>query len=229
MSRSGLRRGAAALGALLAVAALVVIWAARARIPHDLYVSELGADGMPTAGMFRVAFLLLVAGGALVAVAARGVRSRARLLRHWPPTVSLLISCAFFLVASQVPCTAGCPVPVPGSAAFTWQDFTHTSAAVLAFAAAAIAMLQCGFALGHPVLAVLSRACAIAVGGIAAVGGLMSVLSFYSWLGSRFEFVATTIGLGWVAVLGVALALERRRDAGGAAESEPEAELSAAA
>ncbi|TPX02633.1 DUF998 domain-containing protein [Schumannella luteola] len=209
--RSVARRLVAALGALLALAALALIWAARLSLPHDLYVSELGADGMPTAGAFRLALLLLVAGGALVALACRGIRSRARVLRRWTPTVSLLVSCAFFLLASQVPCTAGCPVPAPGSPLFTWQDFTHTSAAVIAFGAAAVAMLQCGFALGHPVLAVLSRASAIAVAGIAAIGGLMSVLSFYSWMGSRFEFTATTIGLAWVAVLGLSVALARQR------------------
>ena len=40
---------ASVAGCLLVVAALVIIWAARLSIPRALYVSELGAEGMPTA------------------------------------------------------------------------------------------------------------------------------------------------------------------------------------
>jgi hypothetical protein len=206
----------AAAGTAIVAAALVLLWAIRVEVPRDLYVSELGATGMPTARPFEVFLLLIVAGGSLVAWAGRGIRSRARLIGRWAPAISLWGACGLFLVDSQVTCTAGCPVPVPGPF-FTWQDFVHTSVAVLAFAAAAVAILQCAFAEGHPAIRRLSLICAIGVGLISAAGGLMSLLDFYSWFGSRLELVATTVGLGWMVVFGAALAVGRTRVTSGSA------------
>jgi hypothetical protein len=198
------------VGTATVAAALVLLWAIRFQVPGDLYVSALGATGMPTARAFEVFLLLIVAGGALVAWAGRGVRSRPRMLAAWTPAISIWVACGFFLVDSQVSCTAGCPVPVPGPF-FTWQDLIHTAAAILAFAAAAWAILQCAFAEGHPALRRLSFGCAVAVGAISAAGGLMSLLDFYSWFGSRLEIVATTVGLGWLVVFGGTLAFGGRR------------------
>jgi hypothetical protein len=199
----------AGLGTLLVLASLVVIWIARLGVPRELYVSELGADGEPTAAMFERALLLLVAGGLAIAWAGRRIRSRAPVLRWWRPSVSLAITSTLFFVASQVPCTSGCPVPRFGPD-LSWQDLGHVSAATLAFAFAAWAMLQCAFAVGHRVIRRFSFVAAISVAVIAATGGLMSVLDFYAWFGSRLEFVATTLGIAWVAVYGIALAFERR-------------------
>jgi Protein of unknown function (DUF998) len=198
-------RAIAAAGTLCMAAALVLLWITRLGIPYDLYVSELGAVGMPTAQAFQIVLLLIVAGGALIAVAGRAVRSRARILRWWTPSISLAVASAFFLVDSQVTCTAGCPLPV--GATFTLQDFVHTLAAVLAFAAASWAILQCAFAVGHPALARFSLVAAVAVALISSAGGLMSLFHFEAVLGSRFELVATTIGLAWVVVFGASLAL----------------------
>lgn len=195
----------AVTGTLCMTAALVTLWAARLSVPYDLYVSELGAPGMPTARVFQLVLLLIVAGGALIAVAGRRIRSRARLLRRWTPSISLAIASAFFLVDSQVTCTPGCPIPV--GATFTLQDFVHTFSAVLAFGAASWAILQCAFAVGHPALARFSLVAAIAVAAISAAGGLMSLFHFEAVIGSRFELLATTIGLAWVVVFGVSLAL----------------------
>jgi len=192
-------------GTLCMAAALVTLWVARLSVPYDLYVSELGAVGMPTARVFQVVLLLIVAGGALIAVAGRGIRSRARILRWWTPSISLAVASAFFLVDSQVTCTAGCPLPVGST--FTLQDFVHTLAAVLAFAAASWTILQCAFAVGHPALARFSLIAAIAVAAISLAGGLMSLFHFEAVLGSRLELVATTIGLAWVVVFGVSLAV----------------------
>jgi hypothetical protein len=196
-------------GTVLVLASLVLIWVARLGVPRELYVSELGADGEPTAAMFERALLLLVAGGFAIAWAGRRIRSRAPVLRWWRPSVSLAITSALFLVASQVPCTSGCPVPRFGPDV-SWQDLGHVSAATLAFAFAAWAMLQCAFAVGHHVIRRFSFFAAISVAVIAATGGLMSVFDFYAWFGSRLEFVATTLGIAWVAVYGLALAFERR-------------------
>jgi len=194
----------AVAGTLCMAAALVILWIARLSVPYDLYVSELGAVGMPTARVFQAVLLLIVVGGALIAVAGRSIRSRARILRWWTPSISLAVASAFFLVDSQVTCTAGCPLPV--GATFTLQDFVHTLAAVLAFAAASWAILQCAFAVGHPALARFSLVAAFAVAAISTAGGLMSLFRFEVVLGSRLELVATTIGLGWVVVFGASLA-----------------------
>lgn len=198
-------RPLAVAGTLCMAAALVMLWVARLSVPYDLYVSELGAAGMPTARVFQLVLLLIVGGGVLIAVAGRRIRSRARILRWWTPSISLAAASAFFLVDSQVTCTAGCPLPV--GATFTPQDFVHTLAAVLAFASASWAILQCAFAVGHPALARFSLVAAISVAAISTAGGLMSLLHFEAVIGSRFELVATTIGLGWVVVFGASLAV----------------------
>lgn len=200
---------AAVVGSALVIVALALIWGARVTIPRELYVSELGAEGMPTAVVFEIALLLIVFGGSSVAWAGRRVRSSVRLLGAWTPAVSLWVGCAFFLFASQVTCTSGCPLPYGPS--FTWQDFSHTLAAVIAFAAACWAMLQTSFAREHRVLAGVSLATGILVAVIAATGGLFSLFRFQVELGSRLEFIATTIAIGWLVVFGVILAARAAR------------------
>lgn len=199
----------AVLGTLCVTGSLAIIWVARMGVPRELYVSELGADGEPTAAWFERALLLLVAGGLLVAWAGRRIVSRAPVLRWWKPSLSIAIASALFLVASQVPCTSGCPVPRFGPD-LSWQDLGHVSSATLAFAFAAWAMLQCAFAVGHAAIRRFSLVAAISVAVIAATGGLMSVFDFYAWFGSRLEFVATTLGIAWLAIYGLAIAFERK-------------------
>ena len=193
------------VGSVLVLLALVIIWVARVSQGRDLYVSELGAAGQPTARWFEGALLLIVAGGSLIAYAARGIRSRLPILAIWAPAVSLWIGCGFFLVASQVTCTTGCPLPVGVS--FTWQDLIHTVVAVLAFAAACFGMLQVSFAAGHRSLARFSLGAAVAVAVIAGAGGILSLARFQAEFGSRLELAATTIALGWLLTLGLVTAL----------------------
>lgn len=194
---------ATVIGSVCVLAALVIIWIARLSA-GDVYVSELGARGQPTAGWFELALLLIAFGGSLIAYAGRGIRSRLRVLRVWAPAVSLWIGCAFFLVASQVPCTTGCPLPV--GASFDWEDFVHTLVAVLAFAAACWAMLQLSFARDQGRLAGVSLAAGIGVAVIAGAGGIFSLARFQTDFGSRLELAATTIALGWLLILGAVLA-----------------------
>jgi hypothetical protein len=196
-------RVVALVGSLALTVALVLLWVARAGIPYDLYVSELGAPGMPTARVFQAVLVLIAGGAALLAGAGRNIRSRARIFRWWPPSLSLVLAGAFFFVDSQVSCTPGCPVPVGPT--FTLEDFVHTFSAVLAFAFASWAIMQCAFAIGHPALARISAAAAIAVAAASTAGGLMSLFQFEAVWGSRLEWTATTIGLAWVVVFGVSL------------------------
>lgn len=194
---------AAVIGCVLVLAALVIIWASRLTVPRDLYVSELGAAGEPTARWFQVALLLIVVGGSSVAWAGRRVRSLRPILRIGTPAISLWVGCAFFLFASQVTCTEGCPLPY--GATFTWQDFGHTLAAVLAFAAACWAMLQTSFADGQRMLARVSLATCALVAITAGTGGLLSLFRFQAQFGSKLEFVATTIAIAWLVVFGAVL------------------------
>jgi len=193
------------VGSAFVLVALVIIWVARVSQGRDLYVSELGAAGQPTAHWFEGALLLIVVGGSLIAYAARGIRSRIPVLSVWAPAVSLWIGCGFFLIASQVTCTSGCPLPV--GASFTWQDLIHTVVAVLAFAAACLGMLQVSFAVGHRSLARLSLGAGMAVALIAGAGGILSLARFQADFGSRLELAATTIALGWLLTLGLMMAL----------------------
>lgn len=191
----------AIVGALLVAASLLIIWLARARVPRELYVSELGAAGEPTAEAFRVALLLLVAGGVLVAWSMRDLRSRPPLLRRGTPALTLTLACSAFLVAAQVPCTQSCPLPLGST--FTVQDLVHTLAAVVAFGAACWAMLQVAFAPGHRALSGITLLMALSVGVVAATGGLLSLARWNAVFGSRLELVATTIGIGWLIVFGI--------------------------
>ncbi|PRY65984.1 uncharacterized protein DUF998 [Glaciihabitans tibetensis] len=202
---------AAATGSILVVVALTLIWSARLSVRRNLYVSELGATGEPTADVFRFALLLVVVGGSLVAFSTRLVRSDSRYLRAWSPAISLWVASGFFLVASQVTCTSGCPVPYGPQ--FTWQDLIHIICAVLAFAAACWAMLQVSFTRHRRLLATFSRLCGGAVAVVAATGGLLSLANTATGFGSQLELVATTIAILWLAVYGALEALGHLRSA----------------
>lgn len=198
---------AAAAGCALVLVSLALIWGARAAVTRDVYVSELGAEGMTTRQAFSTALLCLVVGGVLVAWAGRRVRADVAVLRWWPPSVSLWIASGLFLVASQVTCTYGCPAPVGES--FTWQDLAHTLAAVLAFSFACLAMLQTAFAGQHHALATLSAVCAWSVAAVAGLGGVLGILKVSVGFGAALEFVAMTIGIGWVVAFGAAMGFLR--------------------
>lgn len=206
--RTKLESGGAALGSGLVIFGLVIVWAARISLNRDAYVSEMGAAIEPTAKWFQLALLLIGIGGALIAVAARAIRSRLWLLALWTPAVSLWIAGGLFVVDSQITCTRGCPLPY--GASFTWQDLIHTVAAVLAFAAACIAMLQIGFAVGHRGLARFSLLAALLVALIAGAGGILSLLRMHAGFGSRLELLATTVAIAWLATLGFTQAIRLR-------------------
>jgi len=191
-----LARSSSVLGALAALGAVVVIWAARLTVDGTVYVSELGSPALPTAEAFNAALLVLAAGGVLAGLGALGQRSTARLLGRWSIAASLITSGVAFLVASRVTCTAGCPVPFTEGA--TAQDLVHVVTAVIGFAAAAWAMLQTAFGEGPRPLRLLSRFAAVAVAAVAAAGGILSVLQFRTDIGAALEFTAMSIAVLWL-------------------------------
>lgn len=200
MQSRTVERAVAIAGCVLVAIALTIIWAARLSVPRELYVSELGAQGEPTAEWFQTALLLIVVGGSAIAFAGRHIRASVPVLNAWTPAVSLWVGCGFFLFASQVTCTSGCPLPYGST--FNQQDFAHTLAAVLAFASACWAMLQASFARSHPTLARLSLATGLLVAAIAGTGGLFSLFRYEVVLGSKMEFVATTLAIAWLLLFG---------------------------
>lgn len=193
-----------ALGTVGVLSGLTIIWAARLTVPYPVYVSELGAEGAPTAGPFSVALLLIAAGGFAVALASGHIRSSVRMLDRWAPAVSLGFAAVCFVLASQVTCTTACPVPLvdPRSTA---QDLVHTVSAVLGFGAACFAMLQVAFASGRPRVARFSMVSCAAVAVITVVGGLLAIVQVATDVGSWLELIGTTVAIAWMAVYSVTL------------------------
>lgn len=209
-------------GAGIVLVGLVIIVIARLSVTRSVYVSELGATGEPTAGWFSVALASVALGGAVIAQGSRSIRSRVRWLARWTPAVSLLVASASFAVASQVTCTAGCPLPVGD--AFTWQDLIHTTIAVVGFAAACFAMLQVAFADGARTVARMSLVAGVLVAVIAGLGGLLSLLRVATDVGGWLELTATCVAVLWLAVYGIILASPSTSPTRGPAS--PAAELS---
>ena len=193
-----------AIGTVCVLAGLTIIWAARLTFAYPVYVSELGAIGAPTAGPFALALLLIAAGGFSIALASGHIRSSVRVLDRWAPAASLGFAAICFVLASQVTCTANCPVPLvdPRSTA---QDLIHTVSAVLGFAAACFAMLQVAFASGLPRVARFSLASCLAVAVITIVGGMLAIVHVATDVGAWLELVGTTVAIAWIAVYSLAL------------------------
>lgn len=188
------------LAVLALVAGTVIIGTQRARYERFLYISELGAVYMRSEEWFRWGFVLVVVGIALVAWVVRDVRSRGRVLDRWRPAVSLLLSAAWFLVASQVNCTDGCPAPFTRDS--TPRDTVHIVAAVLGFAAGAWAMVQLATAADRWMRRI-SAVGGVLVATIAATGGLISLARGNTDVGSTMEYVAAAIGVAWLVILTV--------------------------
>jgi hypothetical protein len=199
---------APAVGSLAATAGLVIIWAARASVNHPIYVSELGAVGMPTARPFAIAFIVIAVGGALVALGSRSLHARIRLLDTWPPAVTIGVASVCFVVASQVTCSYGCPVPLANPRS-TPGDLIHTLFAVLGFTLACFAMLQVAFAHGHRALSRVSLLACALVAAITIVGGILAILHLVTTMGALFEFIGASVAVGWLVLYGLWLSVER--------------------
>lgn len=197
----------AALAAACLISGAAVIGQARADAGQFLYISELGALSMPTAASFQIGFVLVSVGILLVAVVLRDVRTRLPVLRRWPPAAALVVAGGLFLVAAAVPCSMGCPSLLTEGA--QWRDWLHIAAAVLGFAAGCLAMLQFATA-GDRWVARLSIVGGLAVGGIAATGGIISLARGNTDIGSTLEYIAAGIGLVWLLAMAIVHALPRR-------------------
>lgn len=192
------------IGTVAVLGGLTIIWAARLTVPYPVYVSELGARGAPTATPFAIALLCIAAGGFAIALASSHIRSTAPLLNRWAPALTLCFAGLCFVLASQVTCTAYCPVPIVDPRS-TGQDLVHTVSAVLGFAAACYAMLQVAFASAMPRVARFSLVCCLVVGAITIAGGLLAIVQVATDVGAWLELIGTTVAISWLAVYGLAL------------------------
>lgn len=193
-----------AIGTVSVLGGLTVIWAARLTVSHPVYVSELGAQGAPTARPFAVALLCIAAGGFSIALASGHIRSSAPVLNRWAPAITLAFAAVCFVVASQVTCTEYCPVPLvdPRSTA---QDLIHTVTAVLGFAGACYAMLQVAFATSVPRVARFSLLSCVAVAVITIIGGMLAIVHVATDVGAWLELSGTTVAIAWLAVYSLTL------------------------
>jgi len=210
-------------GAVSALTGLVTIWIARSTVPHWIYVSELGAQGAPTAPAFAVALLAIAFGGAAIAVGSSAFRAVNRVLGAWPVAVTIAASAVCFVVASQVTCTATCPVPLVNPRAQP-QDLIHIAFAVLGFGLGCWAMLQCAFVRAHRAVRRISLVACGTVAVITIVGGVLAIFHVAVDLGAFSEFAGMTVAIGWLATFGVWLAFApRRRQPPARARSQPSA------
>lgn len=191
-------------GAILVVLALGMMWSARIVFDGNTYVSGLGAHSEITAVAFNLSLGLVAAGGALCAGGLWGLSSGRGVLGAWAVSTSLLAASSMFAVGATVPCSTGCPIPLsPGAGT---QDLVHTTAAVIGFALAGVAILQTlRIDRSYALLAAPSILLVIAA---SAVGGILSLAGVATALGGWLELVATTAALLWLA--GVAGVTHRR-------------------
>lgn len=222
--RAARSRGAllfAVLGAVLIIAAAIMIWAARLSLAKNSYVSGLGAVGEVTAPVFNAALLMVALGGLSIAVALRRAATKGHgvgrgvVVRHplrvLAPWILIAASSVCFFGASQVTCTYECPIPA--SPRFTVQDAAHISIAVLGFALACLAMIGSALLSRVRSIRVLSWAAGACVAVVAGAGGLLSLAEVGQGVGSWLEFAATTVALLWLVAYGLAEVLADGVDA----------------
>ena len=194
-----LRRPAASVmrlsGACLVLLALGMMWSARITFAGNTYVSGLGAQGEITASAFNMSLGMVAVGGALSAVGLWGLTSWRGKLGVLPVGATLLATSSMFALAASVPCSTGCPLPLSPGAGI--QDLIHTSAAVIGFALAGVAILQTlGIGRRYTLIAAPSIVLVIAA---ASAGGLLSLAGTATALGGWLELIAASAALFWLA------------------------------
>lgn len=191
-------------GAAAVLLALGMMWSARLIFDGNTYVSGLGAHSEITALAFNISLGLVALGGALCAAGLWGLTSSRGVLGAWAVSTSLLGASSMFAVGASVPCSTGCPIPLtPGAGV---QDLVHTTAAVIGFALAGIAILQTlRIDRAYALLALPSILLVIVA---SAAGGLLSLAGVATALGGWLELIATTAALLWLA--GVAVVTQYR-------------------
>lgn len=186
------------LAAVILLVSVATIWWTKTQVTDHVYVSGLGATGMPTADIFNTALLGIGVGGLLGAPALDDIRSRVAWL-PWSASATLIATSLAFIGASRVTCTYGCPIPfTPGSSP---QDLIHIALAATGFTGAAVVMVQVATSALSRVTRLVAWGAAGATGIVAAGGATLSLLRFRTDVGANLEFIAMTVGVVWLAGL----------------------------
>lgn len=220
----------AAVGAVLSAVGLV---GAGAAAGASDYLSQLGVDNSPNAGLYRgsvwmaalaITFLAVSVAMSVPAFAApsevaddpesaaeselSASESAGRLAVLALGNAAALLAGAapFFVASGAIRCSPGCPLP-PYDAATTVADIVHAGVSALGFACAVGAMYV--LARGHSSRAVrlVSAVAAGVVGGAVALTGIAMMIQSHGVLNGIAERTATVAALIWLAVVGFRLGL----------------------
>lgn len=194
---------ALSIGAVtIATISLCVVWIVRYSSGGNLYVSGYGAPSMPLAHIFNTALLGIGISGVLVSLACPTWYSDLRILKRWSASSSILASGLAFIVASRITCTDGCPIPFTEGS--TLQDLIHIAAAAIGFTSASIAMLQVATSEAASAIRNSARFATASISASSLAGAGLSVSHFHADWGANMEFMATTIGVMWLASIALA-------------------------
>jgi hypothetical protein len=190
----------AGFGVLLALA-----WRRAGAPGFGDFLSQLGADGQPSAGYYRLAVFCVAGAAAMMALAWR-LRS---------PGLNaaglLALAAVCFVVSAGVPCAEGCPIPVRDGYT-TAANVVHFSVSAGAFGAAVGAMASVGSYYRDPVLRRLS---AVTARVATLLYGALSVLLLTAGhvpVNGILERLLALVALGWL--VACALRLGHRRVVG---------------
>jgi len=205
LSRIGLTRVAvtAALGFLAGFVILLVLAWDRAGSPGlGGYLSQLGATGADSAGIYRLAVLCVAAAVALMALA------------WWLRSPGLdaggllALSAVMFTMSAAVPCAEGCPIPVRDGWT-TVANVVHFSASAGAFGMAIGAMTSAGAGYRDPwlrrVSATIARVTALLYG---LLSSLVLILG-HSVINGVVERLLAGVAIAWLVVSGLRLGHRR--------------------
>lgn len=190
----------------LAVVTVFVLWAA-ALTPNyshaSQFISELGATGAPNELIVRLAGFL-PAGALLLAFSAVAFTAIPRSRSVSLSLFGLALYAAGYLVAAAFPCDAGCRPTEPSI-----SQLIHNAGGLVGYLVAPVFLFTLARSAGSwPGATHLSRAGYFA-SAVAFVG--LVTLSPSSGVGGLSQRALEFAVLGWVAMLGVYLAKQRRR------------------
>ncbi|MDP9240077.1 MAG: DUF998 domain-containing protein [Actinomycetota bacterium] len=208
LSRIGLTRlvVAAALGFLGGFAILIGLAWRRAGSPGLAgYLSQLGATGAASAGLYRLAVLCVAAAAALMALA-WWLRSPGL-----DAAGLLALSAVLFAVSATVPCAQGCPIPVRDGLT-TAANVVHFAASAGAFGVALGAMGSVGAGYRDPWLRRVSATTARVATLLYAVLSTLVLIVGHSVINGVVERLLALVATGWLVTC--ALRLGHRRVVG---------------
>ncbi|MEP6696617.1 MAG: DUF998 domain-containing protein [Pseudonocardiales bacterium] len=204
-SRIGLTRVVvcAALACIGGFAGLLALAWRRAGSPGLAgYLSQLGASGEPSAGLYTLAVLCVAAAAALLGLAWR-LRSPGL-----DAAGLLVLSAMMFTVSAMVPCAAGCPIPVRDGWT-TAANVVHFSTSAGAFGLAISAMFSVGAHYRDPVLCRASAAVAKVATGLYGVLSTLVLVLGHSVINGLVERVLALVSIGWLVTCAVRLGHRR--------------------